>query len=204
MAVYIIGLTGNIAAGKSTVARLLRERGATVIDADALAHAAMAPGSAVWEAIRQTFGSQVIAGDGTIDRRQLGAIVFANPEALAKLEAIVHPAVGRAIQARLAELQRAPERPRAVVIEAIKLLEAGLDRLCDAVWIVVAPRAVQSERLVRSRGLSPEEAALRIDAQGAIEPKLARADEVIVNDGSLEDLKGQVEKAWEAIPDDET
>lgn len=196
---YIIGLTGNIATGKSTVARLLRRLGAEVIDADRVAHDTMAPGTAVWEAIRRTFGPEVILPDGKVDRRKLGGIVFRDPAALARLEAIVHPAVGVALAEQLRSLRERPRPPRVVVVEAIKLLESGLDKICDAVWIVTAPRAVQIERLMRTRGLTPQEAALRIDAQSPVEPKLPRADVVIVNDGSLEDLQRQVQQAWERI-----
>jgi len=193
---YIIGLTGNIATGKSTVARILHDLGAEVIDADRLAHSVMEPGTEAWQAIRQTFGPEVIGPDGAVDRRRLGAIVFADPAALARLEAIVHPAVGRALAQRLEELRSRPQPPPVVVIEAIKLLESGLAGLCNAVWLVVAPREVQVERLVRTRGLSPEEAAVRIDAQPPAEAKLAQADVVIRNDGSLDYLRSQVEDAW--------
>lgn len=194
---YIIGLTGNIATGKSTVARLLGELGAEVIDADRVAHATMAPHTAVWEAIRRTFGPQVIAPDGTVDRRRLGAIVFADPAALAHLEGIVHPAVRVALTARLHELRSRPQPPAAVVIEAIKLIEGGLGELCDAIWLVVAPRDVQVERLVRTRGLTAAEAERRIDAQPPAEPKRALANRVIENSGSLEDLERQVREAWQ-------
>lgn len=197
---YIIGLTGNIATGKSTVARMLRDLGAEVIDADQVAHEVMAPHTQVWEAIRRAFGPEVIGPDGAIDRRRLGATVFADPAALARLEAIVHPAVGQELKRRLAELRSRRQPPRVVVIEAIKLLEGGLGRLCDAVWVVIAPREVQVERLVRTRGLTPAEAAARIDAQPPPETKLALADVVIRNDGSLDHLRCQVEEAWRRIP----
>ncbi len=197
---YIIGLTGNIATGKSTVARLLQGLGAEVIDADKVAHEVMAPGSEALEAIRRTFGPEVIGPGGAVDRRRLGAIVFADPAALARLEAIVHPAVGRALVQRIGELRRRPGPPRAVIIEAIKLIEGGLARLCDAVWLVVAPRTVQVQRLMETRGLSAEEAAARIDAQPPAEPKRALADVVIVNDSSLDHLRQQVLEAWEGIP----
>jgi dephospho-CoA kinase len=194
---YVIGLTGNIATGKSTVARLLRACGAEVIDADRLAHALMAPGTPVWQAIRRTFGPGVIAPDGMIDRRTLGRVVFGDPRALARLEAIVHPAVGAALQERLQELQGRPQPPPVVVVEAIKLVESGLTRLCDALWLVVAPREVQLERLVRRRGLTPAEADVRIDAQPPAEPKRALASVVLENAGSLENLRRQVWQAWE-------
>jgi dephospho-CoA kinase len=197
---YIIGLTGNIATGKSTVARLLAACGAEVIDADALAHETMAPGSAVWQAIREAFGAVVVAGDGSIDRRALGQIVFSDPQALARLEAIVHPAVRCLLLRRLAALRRRQDPPRVVVIEAIKLIEGGLAPLCDALWVVVAPREVQVRRLVRSRHLSPADAALRVDAQPPQEEKQALADVVLVNAGKLADLKRQVREAWASLP----
>lgn len=197
---YIIGLTGNIATGKSTVARLLAACGAEVIDADVLAHETMAPGSAVWRAIRDAFGTAVVAGDGSIDRRALGQIVFSDPHALVRLEKIVHPAVRRLLLRRLAALRRRQEPPRVVVIEAIKLIEGGLAPLCDALWVVVAPREVQVRRLVCSRNLSPADAALRVDAQPPQEEKQALADVVLVNAGKLVDLKRQVREAWASLP----
>ncbi len=197
---YIIGLTGNIATGKSTVARLLHELGAEVLDADILAHETMRPGTAVWDEIRRRFGPAVIAPDGAIDRRRLGEIVFADPGALADLEGITHPAVAALIDERLRGLRSRRPTPAVVVIEAIKLLEAGLGALCDAIWVVTAPRALQIKRLVQTRRMTPEEAALRIDAQPPAELKIAQAQVVIVNDGSPGDLARQVQAAWAQIP----
>ncbi len=197
---YVIGLTGNIATGKSAVTRLLHRLGAEVIDADQVVHSLLAPGTAVTEAVRRRFGPEVIGADGAVDRRRLGAIVFRDPAALRDLEEIVHPAVQQAIAGRLASLRQQPQPPRAVVIEAIKLLEGGLAPLCDAVWLVTAPREVQVERLVRTRGMSPAEAALRIDAQPPAEPKRAQADVVIENDGSYAELRRKVRRAWQAVP----
>ncbi|MCL6432106.1 MAG: dephospho-CoA kinase [Anaerolineae bacterium] len=197
---YVIGLTGNIATGKSTVARILADLGALVIDADRVAHATMRPGTAVWEEIRRAFGPDILLPDGHIDRRRLAEIVFRDPAALSLLEQIVHPAVRRLLQRRLQRLRRRPRPPRVVVIEAIKLLEGGLRPLCDQVWLVVAPRELQIERLVRTRGLAPEEAAVRIDAQPPAEPKLQVADVVIRNEASLADLERQVREAWERLP----
>jgi len=200
--VYVIGLTGNIATGKSTVARILADLGALVIDADRVAHATMRPGTAVWEEIRRAFGPDILLPDGRIDRRRLGEIVFRDPGALSLLEQIVHPAVRRVLRRRLQRLRRGPNPPRVVVIEAIKLLEGGLRPLCDQVWLVVAPREVQIERLVRTRSLTPEQAAVRIDAQPPVEPKLREADVVIRNDGTLADLERQVREAWAKLPGD--
>lgn len=196
----VIGLTGNIGVGKSTVLAMLRALGADVIDADQVAHAVMRPGEAAYEGIVAAFGADILAPDGAIDRAQLGARAFRDPEALQRLEAIVHPAVFVRTKQRLTASQ-AP----VVVIEAIKLLEAGLSvTLCDAVWVVTATREQQVERLMRTRSLSRAEAELRIDAQPPQEDKIKRADVVIDNRGALAETGAQVEAAWQAlIADDE-
>lgn len=192
---YVIGLTGNIATGKSLVGYMLAECGAEHIDADRLAHQAMARGTETWEQIVCAFGPQILQPDGEIDRAQLGAIVFADDDALARLERIVHPPV----IARTEELIRHSTAP-VVVVEAIKLIESGMvARLCDALWVVVAPRAVQVERLVANRGLSRKEAIARVDAQPPQSAKVAEADVVIDNGGSIEDTRCQVAHAWDAI-----
>lgn len=191
----VIGLTGNIGVGKSTVMALLAELGAAGIDADKVAHEVMAPGQPAYDQIVARFGPQIAPDGGPIDRLRLGQIVFSDPAALADLEAIVHPAVFQVIQRRVAEAA-AP----VVVIEAIKLLEAGLSRqLCQQVWVVTAPRAQQIQRLMRTRGLSEADAALRIDAQPPQSAKVAQADVVIENDGSLDEVRAQVEQAWQAL-----
>ncbi|MGI5916131.1 MAG: dephospho-CoA kinase [Anaerolineae bacterium] len=195
---YVIGLTGNIATGKSTVAAMLERLGACAIDADRLAHRVMCAGTRVNALIAERFGADVLTPDGEIDRRRLGAIVFADPVALRDLERIVHPAV---IDETLRCLQ-ACDRPVAV-IEAIKLLEAGMQRYCRAIWVVTSPREVQVERLMRTRGLSEAEANLRIDAQPPQEEKVARADVVIENTSDLEGTWVQVVRAWNDIPDAE-
>lgn len=190
----IIGLTGNIATGKSTVARLLAGLGADVIDADRVAHEVMTPGEPAYSAVVAAFGSQIAPNGGAIDRRRLGEIVFDDPQALARLEALVHPAVGQ----RIAELV-ARSTADVVVMEAIKLLEAGLSRrLCDTIWVVTAPRAVQISRLMETRSLSYDEAVARIDAQPPQEAKVAQADVVIANEGDLDALRRAVEAAWQA------
>ena len=154
----------------------------------------MEPGQPAYAGIVAAFGSDIAPDGGPIDRRRLGQIVFADPDALARLEALVHPAVGR----RITELVvRSPAV--VVVIEAIKLLEFGLSlRLCDEVWVVTAPRAAQLSRLMESRGLSREDALLRIDAQPSQAMKVAQADVVIDNDGDLDALRQSVERAWRA------
>jgi len=190
----VIGLTGNIATGKSAAAQMLAELGADVIDADRIAHQVMEPGQPAYADIVAAFGDDIAPAGGPINRARLGEIVFADPGALARLEALVHPAVGR----RIGELVES-STAAVVVIEAIKLLEAGLSlRLCDEVWVVAAPRAAQLSRLMESRGLSRDEAVLRIDAQPSQEVKVAQADVVIDNDGDLTALRRAVERAWRA------
>ncbi len=191
----VIGLTGNIGVGKSTVMALLAGLGAVGIDADKVAHQVMEPGQPAYQQIMARFGRQIAPDGGPIDRLRLGQIVFSDPAALADLEAIVHPAVFQVIQRRVAEAD-AP----VVVIEAIKLLEAGFSRqLCQQVWVVTAPREQQIQRLLQTRGLSEAEAALRIDAQPPQAAKIAQADVVIDNSGGLEDVRVQVERAWQML-----
>jgi dephospho-CoA kinase len=191
---YIIGLTGNIGTGKSTVARMLADLGAEVIDADRLAHEVMAPHTPEWRRVVERFGRSILRPDETIDRRALGAIVFADPAALRDLEAILHPAVRARIRARFA----AAERP-VVVVEAIKLLEGGLYLEVDAVWVVTATREAQLQRLMRLRGLTRAEAETRVDAQAPQAEKVARADVVIDNSDGLDYTREQVLAAWRAI-----
>lgn len=195
MASKVIGLTGNIGVGKSTVLAMLRDLGADIIDADQVAHEVMRPGAAAYQGIVEAFGPDILTPEGLIDRARLGARVFRDAEALQRLEAIVHPAVFVRTQERLAASQ-AP----VVVIEAIKLLEAGLSvTLCDTVWVVTATRQQQVERLLRTRGLSRGEAELRIEAQPPPEDKIKRADVVIDNSGALEQTHAQVVAAWRAL-----
>lgn len=191
----LIGLTGNIATGKSAVARMLAGLGATVIDADRVAHEVMEPGGAAYAAVVDAFGPEVLNPGGAVDRRRLGDIVFRDPAALARLEAAVHPAVLLEVGRRIAEAEA-----DVVVVEAIKLIEAGMHRAYDALWVVTAPRRVQIERLVRERGMTHDEAALRVDAQLPQEEKAALADRVLVNDGTLAQLRARVEAAWEHLP----
>lgn len=191
----VIGLTGNIAVGKSAVLSMLRDLGADVIDADQTAHAVMRPGQVAYQAIVDAFGAGILNPAGVIDRARLGAVVFRSPVALQRLEEIVHPAVFVRIQEQLATSQSP-----VVVIEAIKLLEAGLSiTLCTTVWVVTATRTQQVERLMRTRGLSRAEAELRISAQPPQEDKIARANVVIDNSGSLAQTLAQVEAAWQAL-----
>ncbi|NOZ29402.1 MAG: dephospho-CoA kinase [Chloroflexi bacterium] len=198
----VIGLTGNIATGKSTVTRMLADLGAHVIDADQVAHEVIAPGGAAYQAVLEAFGPDIVREDGTIDRRKLASIVFADPAQLARLEAIVHPAVYDRIreEIRRIEAQTAPDAPEpVVVIEAIKLLEAGMSlSLCDQVWVVTARPEQQLRRLLEQRGMTEEEARRRMASQSPQEMKVQHADVVIDNSGSLERTAAQVRAAWEA------
>jgi dephospho-CoA kinase len=192
---WTIGLTGNIATGKSTVLAWLAERGAAVLDADKLAHQAMAPGGPAYTAVIEAFGSAIVMADGAIDRKALGAIVFADPARLAQLEALIHPAVFELAQTILAQTT-AP----VVVIEAIKLLESGrLLRLCDEIWVVVADEGVQLRRLMEERTMSEEEARRRMAAQSPQAEKVKQATRVIDNSGSRQALIQQLDDLWSQL-----
>ena len=208
---YIIGLTGNIATGKSVVSGMLERLGARAIDADALAHELMEKGTPVWQAVVREFGPSaalrrgsghgpgILHSDGSINRKKLGSIAFADEAALRRLEALVHPAV----IARTEQLIESSQEP-VVVVEAIKLIEAGMDSTCDALWVATCSKEQQLARLVKQRGLTEEEARQRIKAQPPQEAKLALADVVIDNSGSLDETWRQVKREWDKIvPSDE-
>jgi dephospho-CoA kinase len=191
---YVIGLTGNIATGKSVVRKMLEHLGAFTIDADAFAHRAMAKGGPAYAAVVKTFGEWLLTPDGEVNRAYLGKIVFAEPAALAKLEAIVHPFVGQAIDVLL-KRSKAP----VAAIEAIKLIESGLAQECDALWVVNVPEPVQEARLIEKRKMSEAEAALRIAAQAPQAEKIKAATTVIDNSGTFEDTWTQVQAALARI-----
>lgn len=190
----LLGLTGNIACGKSVVLRQLRELGAYVIDADAIIHVILRKdGLAYWPVVSE-FGPGILREDGEINRRALGVIVFADPEKLRRLEEIEHPIVRRLIDA---EISDAPQP--VVVLDAIKLIESGWADKCDAVWAVTCTPEQQLERLRNTRGYTQQEAELRIAAQSPQSEKAARADIVIDNSGSLEATRQQVHAAWQKL-----
>jgi len=191
---YIIGLTGNIATGKSVVRRMLEHLGAYTIDADALAHRAIAKDAPGYKPVIETFGKWILGADGQIDRSKLGGLVFRDSDALINLENIVHPLVGQAVEILV---QRASQR--VVVIEAIKLLESELRNACDSIWVTYAPEEIQIERLMRKRKYSHEEALNRVHTQGAQSVKIENASTVIRNTGSYDELWKQVTTAWKQV-----
>jgi dephospho-CoA kinase len=191
----IVGLTGNIAAGKSTVLAYMRQKGAYIIDADQLAHQAMLPGGLAYQAIVDAFGDNLLCADGTIDRLALGRIVFGDPDALQRLEQIVHPAVFLLAQQELAQTA-AP----IVIVEAIKLLESRrLLTLCREVWVVTADPEVQLHRLCQARGMREVDARQRMAAQSSQAEKVAHADRVIENNGSPEELYAKLDLIWNEL-----
>ena len=190
----LIGLTGNIATGKSTVARMLSDLGATVFDADGVAHQVMRAGTPVHAAVVAAFGPEIVGRDGEIDRARLGAVVFSDSDALTRLEQIVHPAVKQELNRQLSAVVA-----RAVVLEAIKLVEGGLGAICDSLWVTVCPPEEQVRRLMADRGMSREEAEMRVLAQPPQESKIALAHVVIDTSKSLASTRTQVEAAWEAL-----
>ncbi|MGX1973914.1 dephospho-CoA kinase [Streptomyces kronopolitis] len=190
-----VGLTGGIGAGKSEVSRLLASYGAVIVDADKIAREVVEPGTPGLAAVVAEFGDAVLTPDGTLDRPKLGGIVFADPQKLKALNAIVHPLVG----ARSAELEAAAG-PDAVVVHDVPLLtENGLAPLYDLVVVVDAAPHTQLDRLVRLRGMAEDEATSRMAAQATREQRLAVADLVIDNDGPLDALEPQVRAVWERL-----
>ncbi|MFO7944746.1 MAG: dephospho-CoA kinase [Anaerolineales bacterium] len=191
---YAIGLTGNIATGKSVVRKMLEHLGAYGIDADVLSHRAISEGAPGYQDVIDTFGKWVLGENGEIDRQKLGRLVFADPEAMVKLEEIVHPLVRKALHILVDRSEQ-----RVVVIEAIKLLETDLHTLCDQIWVTRAAPAIQLKRLVEKREISKEEAQRRIESQPPTSEKVKKADVIIENDASFEKTWNQVLDAWEDI-----
>ena len=190
---YLVGLTGGIGSGKSTVAARLESLGAAVIDADAVAREVVAPGTAGVERVRARFGDGVVAAYGELDREALARTVFGDEQARSDLNAIVHPLVGERIAQRLAQLAAADPAPTLVVIDVPLLVETRVDRGYRAIVVVVAPEEVRVDRLVRDRGMTPEDARARIAAQASDAERLAVATHVIDNGDGLGALHEQVD-----------
>jgi len=192
---YVIGLTGNIATGKSVVRKMLEHLGAYGIDADALSHRAIAKGAPGYTLVTKAFGDWILDEDGQIDRVRLAKIVFSDAEALERLEIIVHPLVTHAI-----DLLVRRAKHNVVVIEAIKLLETDIAAGCDTIWVVDSPRDLRISRLMHKRNISEASARQRVSAQPPQALKLRAAKVVIHNDGTFENTWDQVQEAWSKLP----
>jgi len=190
----VIGLTGGIGTGKSTVSRFLAELGATIIDADKLGHEAFKPDTEAWREVVAAFGKQIVTANGTIDRKKLGAIVFSNPQARVRLNKIMHPKIYNLVKAQLEEYRR--QEVPAAVLEAPLLLEAGWTPLVDEVWVTTAPEATALERLRKRNGLSEAESLARIRTQLPTEERVKQANVVIDTDCGLVELKAKVKELW--------
>ena len=193
----IIGLTGGIASGKSAVSAMLATRGALVIDADKVGHEAYAPGSGCYNAVIDAFGRDIVAEDGSIDRKALGGKVFGEPAQRRRLEGIVWPWMRETMQGRFAKLREAGEP--IVVLEAAVLIEADWTPLVDQVWVVAVSPDVARSRLMARNGLTAEQADQRIAAQLTNAERVAHADLTIENNGTLEDLERRVDEAWRGL-----
>lgn len=188
---YLIGVTGNIACGKSAVMKTLEELGATIIDGDLVYRDLTGPGSALVQELAVTFGPQIVAPDGSLNRPQLAKIVFSDPAALSTLDRLTHPVILREVERRIDAASTA-----VVATDGIKLIESGLGDRCDEVWVVTCSPEQQRQRLMARNGLSAAEADRRIEAQPPVGQKVDRADVVISNDGALEQLQESVRAAW--------
>ena len=190
-----IGLTGGIGSGKSTVAQILGEFGAPILDADKVAHSTYAPGAPAYDAVVAAFGADIVAPDRTIDRKKLGAVVFGSPERLNKLTSIVWPATFESIRRNVAELRAGGAR-LPVVVEAAILIEANWHPLFDEIWLVRASREQVIARIESQRGLKPAETEARIRAQLSDEERAKHATLVIENNGSIEELRELLKTVW--------
>ena len=190
----VIGLTGGIGSGKSTVSQFLAELGAIIVDADKVGHEALKPGSEVWQQVVNEFGESIVVSSGAIDRAKLGKLVFGNSEARARLNRIMHPPMYNTVKARLEEYRR--KGVKVVVLEAPLLVEADWTLLVNEVWGTVASEATVLKRLRERSGLSEQEARARIHSQLPTEERMRRADVVIDTDCSLDELKARVNELW--------
>ena len=194
MSAFVVGLTGPMGAGKSTVAAMLRELGARVLDADAIARDEQSRGTTGYSAIVQQFGTEVLGEDTEIDRLKLGDIVFADPRRLEQLEKILHPRV----VARILQARKMLPAEQTLVVEAIKLLETSLRSVCDRIWVVLAPRDQLLSRLAQ-RGMSDVGVAARLSAQASENEFRRAADVLIENNGDRDALRAAVATAWSNV-----
>jgi len=192
----VIGLSGGIGSGKSTVSQFLAELGAVILDADRVGHEALKPDTEVWRELVAAFGQQILTPDGNIDRAKLGDIVFGNPESLSQLNQIMHPRMYGTVKAQLEEYRR--QGVDVVVLEAPLLIEAGWTSLVDEIWVTVASEATVLRRLKERMGLSESESLARIHSQLSSDERIGQANVVINTDCSLDELRARVGELWRA------
>jgi dephospho-CoA kinase len=193
----VIGLTGGIGSGKSTVSGMLAQLGAVILNADEVGHETLKPGTEAWQEIASTFGQEVVKDSGEIDRGKLGEIVFSNPKALARLNSIMHPRMYQAMKRRIEEWQR--QGAEVIVLEAAILIEANWTPLVDEVWVTTAPEATVVRRLRDSKGLTEAQVLARIRSQLPHQERAKHADIIIENDCELEGVKARVKDLWRAL-----
>ena len=194
---HVIGLTGGIASGKSTVTRFFKDLDIPVIDADVLGHRTYDPGTDTFAAVVKTFGDDLVAADGTIDRRVLGGKVFGKPDELKRLTDIVWPGIRKLASESLSEFEAAGNA--IVVLEAAVMFEAGWEDLVDDIWVVVVEPDQAVKRLAERNGLDEAAARARIDSQLSNAERVSRANVVITNNGSLEELEKAIQSAWDEL-----
>jgi len=193
----VVGLTGGIGSGKSTVARFMAEMGAVIVDADRVGHEAFKAGTELWQQVTAAFGKGILAQDGDIDREKLGKAVFDSPEALEKLNRIMHPAMRDIIKAQVEEYRR--QGAGVVVVEAPLLVEAGWTSLADEVWVTTATEAAVLRRLRERTGMTEQESLARIRSQLPSQERLKHADVIIDTDCDLQELKARVKELWQKM-----
>ena len=193
----IIGLTGGIGSGKSTVAQFLAELGAVVLDVDKVGHEALEPGSEAWEQIVNEFGKGILTAGDKIDRAKLGKIVFNNQEALMRLNRIIHPVMDNMVEAKLEEYRH--KGVKVVVLEAAAIMEAGRASIADEIWVVVAPESAVLKRLSERDGRSEDESKARILAQMPAQQRILHGGVIIDTDCSLDELKARVAVEWHKL-----
>lgn len=194
---FVIGLTGGIASGKSTVSQMLQDKGAILVNADQIGHEIYRPHTEVWGKVVETFGQQVLAPTGEIDRKQLGQIVFSDPEALRRLNAITHPPMRAMMRYILDDLR--VQGADIVVLEAALLIEANWLSLVDEVWLTVVPQDIAAQRLINRNALSPEDALARIRSQLSNEERMRYAQAIIDTCCSLEEVQKKVDCLWDDL-----
>jgi len=193
----VIGLTGGILAGKSTISGMLAEKGAVIIDADKIGHAAYKPHTETWQELLDAFGDGILKKNGEIDRKRLGEIVFADPDALSRLNRIVHPRMREMMREEIEQLRG--EGVAVVVLEAAVLIEADWTDLADEVWVAVAPEDVVIKRLRDRGGLSEEQARARIRSQLPAEERAKHADVIIDTDCDISEVRARVDELWSRL-----